>query len=120
MGAYEAQAQNATNIAQNAANVMNQIETLQQQQGTVTSQQIANYQNAYSQYVSASAAATSAAAQSAYLRSQTAGQNLTNIASFRQFNPSATPEQAAAATGLPISQVNQIWTQTASAPTVSV
>ena len=80
LGGYEAVAQNYTNIAQNAAQTMTAIEKLQQDQGTVTSGQIAAYQNAYSNYVTAQAAASQAASAAMLAKSQTAGQNLKNLA----------------------------------------
>ena len=63
LNAYEATAQNATNVMDSARQTMAAIEKLQQDQGTITSGQISDYRNAYSNYVTAQASATTAAAQ---------------------------------------------------------
>ncbi len=78
LSAYEATAQNATNIMNTASQTMTAIEKLQQDQGTVTSGQIAAYQNAYSNYVTAQAAAQKAAADAALEGQQQIGQQQTN------------------------------------------
>ena len=63
LNAYEASAQNATNVMDSARQTMAAIEKLQQDQGSVTADQISAYQNAYSNYVTAQAKALSDAAQ---------------------------------------------------------